>query len=92
MALEKFHYTLENGSKVSTDRMEQTKAGVMRKVLNMLQSFDADNPEIDVIYEILEMIFSKKDFNLIMDHATLGELMVIFEGWSGEGEGQTLGK
>lgn len=92
MALEKFHYELENGSKVSTNRMDQTKAGVMRKVLNLLQSFDAENPEIDVIYEILEMIFSKKDFNLIMEHATLGELMVIFEGWSGEEDGKTLGK
>lgn len=92
MALEKFHYELENGTKVSTNRMYQTKAGIMRKVLNSLQSFDSDNPDIDIIYEILELIFSKKDFNLIMDNATLGELMVIFEGWSGEEEGQELGK
>lgn len=96
MALEKFHYELEDNVKVSAPKLENTKAGVLRgvfKTINKMNQVEGEeNFDPEDIFVILEQIFSKSDFNKIMKHATLSDIMDIFEEWTGIGDEDSEGE
>lgn len=90
MALEKFHYTLDSKHKITANRMAQMKINKLRPVLKILEGlknysdedFASGNIDSEIIFELFEHVFDKKNYNILMENATLPEAMTVFMEWA----------
>lgn len=87
MALEKFHYTLPSGDKITTDRVDQTSIAVLEQFFGTIELIEEKPSEM---FKVIDLLFSKKDAALVRKHGTMSTLTEIITLWQ-DGE-DNLGK
>lgn len=75
--MEKFHYTLPDGHKITLPKMENVPLGIVRKTRRLTQA--------DQVFTMLEEFLPESDLEHMdkMDRAGFQDLM---EAWKGEAE------
>lgn len=77
MTMEKFHYTLPDGHKITLPKMENMPMGVIRKTRKLSQA--------DQVFTMLEMILPESDMEHT-DTMVRGEFNDLMTAWKAESE------